>query len=457
MNQPRWEEIKRLFGLAVEQPETERTGFLERECAGDQELLEQVERLLLSDVKSRDFLEPPPKDEIEKPMRLLSFDFRGCRLGEFELLERIGRGATGVVWLARQDSLGREVAIKILAPHLCQSPDRLERFRKEAFAASRLRHPNVVSVLTVGEQEGVHYIAMEFVRGRSLQDILTEARAAISSPAAEGTPKPAPLLDPRLAARIVGKMADALEHCHAQGVIHRDIKPQNVLIDEQGDPRLIDFGLARILEEEGITDTGTVMGTPHYMSPEQVLALGEEIDPRTDVYSLGALLYELLTLERLFERAAPAEIPYKIVHETPIRVREINPAVPSTLAGICAKSLQKAPEERYPTAGEMAADLDRYLSGRSVKAPRPSAVRDLHLFVFYRKPWIAASVLVAAFAVAIVFSPRSNPVVAADRGSPADTRPRLTEEEERQQLENQWKVIHRLESQLPNEPVMNKE
>lgn len=457
MNQARWEVIKRLFGLAIELPEGERKSFLERECAGDQDLFEQVDRLLRSDETARDFLEPPPKDEIEKPMRLLSFDFRGCRLGEFELLERIGRGATGVVWLARQESLGREVAVKILAPHLCQAPERLERFQKEALAASRLRHPNIVSVLTVGEQEGVHYIAMEYVRGRSLQDILLAPRAALASPATESVARSSAPLDHRSAALIVQKMAEALEHCHAQGVIHRDVKPQNVLIDEQGDPRIIDFGLARILEEEGITDTGTVMGTPHYMSPEQVMALGEEIDLRTDVYSLGALLYELLTMERLFEGSAPAEVAYKIVHDAPVPVRKINPTVPWALAGICAKSLRKDPEERYRSAGEMASDLERYLRGRSVRAPRPSLLRELHNFVFYRKPWIAASVVITAFALTIFFSPRANPVEAAASGVSPDPPRHEATEQERRQLENEWKVIHHLESLLPNDPIIKKE
>lgn len=457
MNQARWEEIKRLFGVAIELLEGEREGYLERECSDDQDLLEQVQRLLQSDGNAPDFLEPPPKDEIEKPMRLLSFDFRGCRLGEFELLERIGRGATGVVWLARQDSLGRDVAVKILAPHLCQAPERLERFRKEALAASRLRHSNIVSVLTVGEQEGVHFIAMEYVRGRSLQDILSDARAASAPPSRGGRARSRVGLGPGEAARIVQRMAEALEHCHAQGVIHRDVKPQNVLIDEHGEPRIIDFGLARILEEEGITDTGTVMGTPHYMSPEQVMALGEEIDSRTDVYSLGALLYELLTLERLYERSAPAEVPYRIVHDAPVPVRKVNPTVPWSLAGICAKALRKIPAERYASAGEMASDLERYLGGRAVQAPRPSLFREVQHFVFYRNPWIAASVVVTGFTLAIFLSPRANPVQAAGEGGPVE--PARTEEPRHAQTQEEagWKAIEHLESLLPDEPIITKE
>ena len=457
MNHARWEVIKRLFGLAIELPEEDRARFLERECAADRDLLDQVQRLLQSDGAARDFLEPPPQDEIEKPMRLLSFDFRGCRLGEFELLERIGRGATGVVWLARQDSLGRDVAIKILAPHLCQAPERLERFQKEALAASKLRHPNIVSVLTVGEQEGVHYIAMEFVRGRSLQDLLVEARDASSAPETGRPAKSRAGLRHEDSARIVRQMAEALEHCHAQGVIHRDIKPQNVLIDERGNPRIIDFGLARILEEEGITDTGTVMGTPHYMSPEQVMAQGEQIDQRTDVYSLGALLYELLTLERLYERTAPAEVPYKIIHDAPVPVRKVDPSVPWPLAGICAKSLRKIPAERYVSAGEMASDLERYLGGRAVRAPRPSLFQEVQHFVFQRHPWIAASIMVTAFTLAIFLSPRANQVQAAGEHDAAQNGRAEGPDPARTQEENGRKAIEHLESLLPDEPIITKE
>ncbi len=468
MNQELWKRAKDLHGRALDLAAGERKGFLARECAGDPELLALVERLIESQEDVSQFLEPPPQEEIEKPLRLLSFDFRGCTLGEFELVERIGRGATGVVWRARQASLGREVAIKILAPHLCQSEEKLERFRKEAFAASRLHHPNAVSVLTVGEQEGVHYIAMEYVRGRSLQDILDEVRSRPlgSSPSREpDTPR---IQEPETAARIVKKIAEALDHCHARGVIHRDIKPQNVLIDGHGEPRIIDFGLARILEEEGITDTGIVMGTPHYMSPEQVMALGEQVDFRTDIYSLGALLYELLTLERLFERSAPAEVPHKIVHAAPTPVREINPKVPRILAGICMKALRKNPDDRYSSARTMAVDLQRCLAGRGVSASKPSRIRELYHVVFHKKPWIGATAAVVSFGLLILLSPRATFVqVAVGQGQEASgnlanqpassLNPQQDAEAERKKIEKTKRQIHRLESLFPDEPIHTKE
>jgi serine/threonine protein kinase len=296
------------------------------------------------------------------------------RIGDYELLERIARGGMGVVYRARQTSLGREVAVKVLLDSLIAGPGELGRFRAEATAAAALHHPNIVSIHEVGEEDGQHFFSMDFVAGKDL--------AAATS----GGPLPA-----AEAARLTLKIAEAVQHAHDRGILHRDLKPSNVLVDAQGEPRVTDFGLAKRMDSttslktasEGpgaktapLTITGQVFGTPGYMSPEQAAAK-RDIGPATDVYSLGALLYHLLTGRAPFVGESPAVVLRQVAENEPVPASLLNPLVPRDLDTICLKCLHKAPSHRYDSAALMAADLGRFLRQEPILARPVSGLERL--------------------------------------------------------------------------------
>ncbi len=300
----------------------------------------------------------------------------GRELGDFRILREIGRGGMGIVYLALQKSLHRLVAVKVLPPYQSLNEHQLERFRREALAAAKLRHPSIVPIHSVGEENGLHYFAMEYVRGRSLAqelDSLRDRRKEMRAPDA------ADRLDVRPNASYVTqvceigvRIARALDYAHRHGVIHRDVKPQNILIDETGAPFLVDFGLAKDAEHDSISKSGDIAGTPHYMSPEQTMAKRVRIDHRTDVFSLGVVLYEMLTLRRPFEGASAEAIYHEITFSEPKPIRSLNKDVPRDLQVIVNKSLEKGPERRYSSAEEFALDLERFLRHESIVARPPS-------------------------------------------------------------------------------------
>jgi len=273
--------------------------------------------------------------------------------GRYELHSRIARGGMAEVYLARDQLLDRPVAIKVLFPEFAVDPSFVERFRREAQAAANLNHASIVGVYDWGAHEGTYYIVMEYVRGRALSDILR----------AEGT------LHPQRAADIAIDIAGALSFAHRNGVVHRDIKPGNVLISPQGQVKVTDFGIARAMTSnptENLTQTGSVMGTATYFSPEQ--AQGLSVDPRSDLYSLGVVLYEMLAGRPPFTGDGPVAIAYKHVQEAPLPVRQANPAVPVALEAICMKLLAKQPADRYASAEDLRADLRRFREGQAVQA-----------------------------------------------------------------------------------------
>ena len=367
----RWARLQELFHAALECGANERGALLERELAGEPDLRREVERLL--DAESRSSMLEPTADLGAAPRPFAALvpedSLCGRRLGGFELTEEIGRGGAGVVYRAREVELGREVAVKLL-PALAASPEQRERFRREARAVSRLDHPTIVRVLSFGEEQGLCFYAMDWVRGHGLDAYLDARRAA------KGGAVPPPLDTPdfgddRVAAAFVREVALALHHAHGRGIVHRDVKPQNLLVDENGRARLVDFGLARDAALGRLTRTGELAGTPFYMSPEQARAVGTGVDHRSDVYSLGAVLYEMLTLRPPSRGETLQAVLYSIVHERPRPVRSVNPAVPRALANVCATALGRRPQDRYSTAEEMADDLGRFLDGRSVHARGP--------------------------------------------------------------------------------------
>ena len=274
--------------------------------------------------------------------------------GDYELVEEIGRGGMGVVYRAVQRSLGRVVALKMLLRRDLAGPADIARFRIEAEAAARLDHPGIVSIFEVGEQDGHPFYSMQFVEGTTLAQRLAAG--------------PLPV---REAAALLAKVADAVEAAHRRGVLHRDLKPSNILIDAVGEPHVSDFGLAKQLEaSESMTHTGAILGTPCYMSPEQAAGSRGDVGPTSDVWSLGAILYQMLTGRPPFQAAGPMDTLLAVLETDPPVPRSLDRGVDRDLEMIALRSLQKPQDLRYASAAHLAADLRAYLAGEPVAARR---------------------------------------------------------------------------------------
>lgn len=341
-------------------------------------------------------------------------------LGDFRLLREIGRGGMGVVYEAEQISLHRRVALKVLPFASALDSRQLQRFKNEALAAAHLRHENIVPVYMVGEERGVHYYAMQFIEGRSLAHLIAELKvhapesprqASLENGEEEMTStSPAAVLSTERSsgsrryydwvARLGRQAALALEYAHSVGIVHRDIKPANLMLDAGGKLWVADFGLAQVAGSAALTVTGEMLGTVRYASPEQVLARQGVVDQRSDVYSLGATLYELLTIRPLFEGQDRNELLRQIASEEPRPPRSIHSSVPRELETVVLKALGKESSERYPTSRELADDLQRYLDNRPVLARRPSAVERLWKLARRHPSVVAASLVIMLLLVA---------------------------------------------------------
>ena len=277
----------------------------------------------------------------------------GQTFGEYELISEVARGGMGVVYRARQTVLDRIVALKMILAGRLANPEDVSRFRSEAAAAGKLQHPNIVAVHDVGEFDGQHYFTMEFIEGASLDQKLAQGPLAC-----------------RVAARYVRILARAVAYAHKQGILHRDLKPSNILIGSDDEPHVTDFGLAKRLgpESSGQTRTGAIIGTPSYMSPEQAQGKSQELGPASDVYSLGAILYELLTGRPPFRAETPLDTVMQVIDNEAVPPRLLNPKIDHDVETICMKCLEKKASLRYPSAEELGADLQRYLDGESIHA-----------------------------------------------------------------------------------------
>ncbi len=308
------------------------------------------------------------------------------RVGDYELLEEINRGGMGVVYRAQQISLHREVAIKMILTGRLASPDAVERFLTEARAVARLDHPNIISVYEVNELKGDYFFSMQLIKGGSLAERLDAMglHAAGSSKASADQCQHA-------IAKLIAKLAHALSYAHGRGVLHRDIKPGNVLIDEQGEPVLTDFGLAKLTDLEGddLTKSLAVLGSPVYMAPEQAQGGARDVTIAADVYGLGAILYELLSGKRLFEGKSTMATLQQVINDEPTPIVDRQPRVNADLATICHKCLEKEPRRRYTSAFELEEDLGRYLRGEPVMA-RPVSPLGRASRWAGRNPWLAA-------------------------------------------------------------------
>jgi serine/threonine protein kinase/WD40 repeat protein len=289
------------------------------------------------------------------------WSFNGCsdgsypkRLGDYQLIREIARGGMGIVWLARQISLHREVALKILPPVFASDPVRVARFQSEASLAARLRHPHIVSVHEIGDLEGVVFYSMDYVRGQDL------SRKDASR-----------FLRPRQVLELIKSVAEAVQYAHDNGVLHRDLKPSNILIDDTGHPWIVDFGLARLIDEDSsITQTGEIVGSPAFIAPEHIASTDVVPTERGDVYGLGVLLYYCLTQRAPYVADTVSATLQKVLTTNPLPIRSIRADVSEDIESIANRCLAKDPEERYPTAAAVASDLERVLEGKPLRRPQ---------------------------------------------------------------------------------------
>jgi serine/threonine protein kinase len=357
-------------------------------------------------------------------------DGNPAALGDFRLLREVGRGGMGVVYEAEQLSLGRRVALKVLPFAATMDPRRLQRFHNEARAAASLDHPHIVKVHAVGQERGVHFFAMQFIDGQSLAELIRSRGSRIedrgSKVTERGMTPAAPaegastvnasagavtlrssILDPpssvfRRVAEWGIQAAEALEYAHALGVVHRDVKPGNLLLDARGALWVTDFGLARTAADTGLTMTGDLLGTLRYMSPEQALAQHGLVDHRTDVYSLGATLYELLTSRPAVEGKDREEILRRVSWEEPRPPRALDRSIPRDLETIVLKCLEKDPARRYATAAALAGDLRRYLEDQPIQARRPTAAQRAAKWARRHQALVWAAAVVLAVTVPVL-------------------------------------------------------
>jgi WD40 repeat protein len=327
----------------------------------------------------------------------------GSQFGPYAIISEIGRGGMGIVYEALHLTLNRRVALKVLPLSGPQSPKQLERFLREARTAAGLHHTNIVPVFDVGQVGGTPYYAMQRIHGSGLDALLRDLIRPPSTDANATQPLTPTALVPsgdafyRWAAELGVQAADALAHAHQRGVVHRDIKPSNLLLDDQGRLWITDFGLARATGDVTLTHTGQIIGTPRYMSPEQAEATVTPIDHRTDVYSLGATLYELLTRRPPVEGTTPQEVLQALLQREPIAPRRLDPKIPRDLETILLKAMARRPEDRYASAQDLADDLRRFLDHRALAARRIGVVgRTVR--------WMRRNPVIAALLMALVLT-----------------------------------------------------
>jgi serine/threonine protein kinase len=306
----------------------------------------------------------------------------GRTLGNYQILEEIGRGGMAIVYRAYQPSLNRHVAIKVLPPHFTFDRQFVERFLREAQAAASLRHPNIVVVHDVAEQNGLYYIVMEYLQGQTLRQLIER----------EGP------LSPARVARMVERIASALDYAHQRGFVHRDVKPGNIFVGPDDHPTLTDFGIAKAASGTQLTRSGMLIGTPEYMSPEQ--AQGENVDRSTDIYALGIVVYQMLSGQVPFGGTTPHAILYKQIHESPPPLRALQPGLPRALEDALARALAKDPRARYPNAEAFAKALADTVASLQ---PAPPATRPVW-------PWMVGGIVGIALILIIslaILSPKS--------------------------------------------------
>jgi serine/threonine-protein kinase len=348
MDAERWARIKSVFNAAAERPADERAAFIRSECNGDEALASEVESLLAANDQAGSFIEALPTGEATVALEDLPIEpMIGQMVGPYRVINLIGRGGMGEVYLAQDSRLARKVALKLLPSHIAQDRQRLERFKREARAASALNHPNILTIHEIGDAEGSPFIATEFIEGVTLRERMADQQMKLGQ-----------------ALDVIIQVASALSAAHQAGIAHRDIKPENIMIRRDGYVKVLDFGLAKLVERSAAgpeastlvkTEEGVIMGTARYMSPEQ--ARGQAVDARTDIWSLGVVLYEMLSGRAPFEGATTGDVIVSILEREPPPLARYSPEVPAELEWIATKALRKDREERYQTTKELLTDL----------------------------------------------------------------------------------------------------
>jgi Tol biopolymer transport system component len=355
MQTERWQEIDRLFDAALDLDASERDAFLDKACADDEELRREVESLLAAHLRADKFIESPAMETAARAAaaRGDTFFALGRQIGSYRVKALLGMGGMGEVYVAEDARLGRRVALKLLPPEFTHNAERIDRFEREARTASALNHPNIVTIYDVGQSDGTYFIATELVEGKTLRELMLQDRP-----------------DLKIAVNMIGQIADALAAAHAAGIVHRDVKPENIMVRPDGYVKVLDFGLAKLTEPETMahevdnstliqhTETGAVMGTAAYMSPEQ--ALGHEVDHRTDIFSLGVVLYELTSGKHPFRGPTAAATFDALLNREPPPPVESNPDISPQLERTILRALEKDRELRYQTASDLRAELKRW-------------------------------------------------------------------------------------------------
>jgi len=365
MTADRMQKVEELFHQVLSLEPKEREALLEAACKEDPSLGEEVDSLVAAYEKTSGFFEQPAWSSLVSPETCgpgstqtidVEPDLPFEKLGEFRLMRRLGEGGMGIVFLAMQESLGRVVALKVIRKERMGSMEAQARFTREVEAISGLNHPNIVAIHGSGEEQGVRYFAMEHVPGEGLDTILAGARQR-----GKRIPKPTAL-------EWVRSVALALEAAHQAQILHRDVKPSNIVVTPEGRAMLMDFGVARHMNLSALTASGDFRGTPHYASPEQVKARSGKIDARTDIYSLGVTLYEAVTGKIPFEGETTEQVFKKILDQEPLLPRRMNPSISRDLETVILTAMEKEPDQRYATMLEFADDLDRLVKGEMIMA-----------------------------------------------------------------------------------------
>jgi len=359
---------------------------------------------------------------------------RGDEFGNYKILDEISRGAMGIVYRARQINLNRVVALKLLIAGETASQDQIERFYRESQAVAKLRHTNIVPVYDMGKVGKQHYFTMEYVEGKPLEDMISR----------RGMPE-------KQALDIIEQVGRALEHAHEQGIIHRDVKPGNVLVRKDGHVQVMDFGLAKEINTgRKMTHSGVTVGTPHYMSPEQARGFSRGVDERTDIYSMGAVLYELLTGRPPFDGDSPVEVVLKVVQQEPVSIRKLKPRVSKDLETVVMKALDKDVSRRYQSIGEFLADLERYRANEPIKARASTFVYSVRKKINKHKD-LSMVISAAVIILSVVFILLEHRAIMAERKLSslrkeqqlaAKRESNLREEKEKQDARSEkWKTV----------------